>query len=118
MSRRELPSWTLPVSWVCLVAWAVAMALALAGCSTVEQGSTWPESAEVEQGSTWPESTEFSELETGQDRFSTHDTNLDTWRVLVDHETGVQYIVGNTVHTVCPLLDVDGTPLLVAEAGE
>ena len=106
MSRRGLPWWTLPVSYACLVAWAVVMALALAGCSTVEQGSTWPES------------TEFSELETGQDRFSTHDTNLDTWRVLVDHETGVQYIVGNTVHTVCPLLDVDGTPLLVAEAGE
>ena len=68
--------------------------------------------------STWPESTEFSELETGQDRFSLHGTNLDKWRVLVDHETGVQYIVGNTVHTVCPLLDTDGTPLLVLEAGE
>ena len=106
MSRRELPWWTLPVSCACLVAWAVAMALALAGCSTVEQGSTWPESAE------------FSTLETGQDRFSRHDTNLNGWSVLVDHETGVQYIVGNTDHTVCPLLDADGTPLLVAEAGE
>ena len=106
MSRRELPWWTVPFSWACLALWAVIMALALAGCSYEAEGSTWPES------------TEFSELETGQDRFSTHDTNLDTWRVLVDHETGVQYIVGNTVHTVCPLLDVDGTPLLVAEAGE
>lgn len=43
---------------------------------------------------------------------------LDGWSVLVDHETGVQYVVGNTAHTVCPLLDADGTPLLVAEAGE
>lgn len=33
MSRRELPSWTLPVSYACLALWAVAMALALAGCS-------------------------------------------------------------------------------------
>ena len=33
MRPRELPSWTLPVSWACLVVWAVAMALALAGCS-------------------------------------------------------------------------------------
>lgn len=106
MSRRELPSWTLPVSWACLVFWAVVMALALAGCSEAEQGSTWPESAE------------FSTLETGQDRFLLHDTNLDGWRVLVDHETGVQYIVGNTAHTVCPLLEADGSPLLVAEAGE
>lgn len=106
MSRRELPSWTLPVSYACLVAWAVVMALALAGCSEAEQGSTWPESAE------------FSTLETGQGRFSAFDTNLDGWRILVDHETGVQYIVGNTAHTVCPLLEADGSPLLVAEAGE
>lgn len=106
MSRRELPSWTLPVSYACLALWAVVMALALAGCSAGEPGSTWPES------------TEFFELETGQDRFSAHDTNLDGWRILVDRQTGVQYIVGNTVHTVCPLLDVDGTPLLVAEVGE
>ena len=106
MSRRELPWWTLPVSYACLVAWAVIMALALVGCSAVEQGSTWPESDE------------FEHIETEAERFSIHDTNLDKWRVLVDHETGVQYVVGNTAHTVCPLLDADGTPLLVAEAGE
>ena len=106
MSRRGLTWWTLPVWWACLVVWAVAMALALAGCSAVEQGSTWPESDE------------FEHIETGAERFSVHDTNLNKWRVLVDHETGVQYIVGNTAHTVCPLLDTDGSPLLVAEAGE
>ena len=102
MSRRELA-----FSLACLLAWAVAMALALAGCSA---GSA--------EAAAWPESAEFSTLETGQGRFSTHDTNLDGWRVLVDHETGVQYIVGNTAHTVCPLLDADGSPLLVLEAGE
>ena len=105
MSRRELPWWTLPVSYACLVAWAVVMALALAVCSAGEQGSTWPESAE------------FSTLETGQDRFSRHDTNLNGWSVLVDHETGAQYLC-RYKYGLCPLLDADGSPLLVAEAGE
>ena len=66
--------------------------LALAGCSARE-----PEP-------TWPDSTEFS-------------TIVGKWRVLVDHETGVQYIVSNTANTICPLLDSNGSPLLVAEAG-
>ena len=65
---------------------------------------------------TWGESAEFSQLMTGQDRFSTHETNVPGLRVLVDHETGAQYVV--TSSGVCPLLDADGTPLLVAEAGE
>lgn len=90
----------------------VAVAGALAGCT---HGG---ETAVRHEGNGWPESAEFSELLTGQTRFSMHDTNLDGWRILVDRQTGVQYIVGNTAHTVCPLLDADGTPLLVAEAGE
>lgn len=66
---------------------------------------------------TWSESTEFSELETGQDRFSAHGTNLAYWEVIVDHRTGAQYLyAANT--GLCPLLDADGTPLLVAGAGE
>lgn len=69
----------------------------------------------ADEGS-WPESAEFSQLLTGQTRFSMHDTNLDGWRVLVDRQTGVQYIVGNDVRTVCPLLDADGSPLRVKEA--
>lgn len=105
MRPRELPSWTLPVSWACLVVWAVAMALALAGCS-----------AEAPEP-TWPESTELSELESGQDRFSTHDTNLAYWEVVVDHRTGVQYLY-RYKYGLCPLLDADGSPLLVAEAGQ
>ena len=105
MSRRGLPWWALPLSWACLVVWAVAMALALAGCSAVEQGSTWPESME------------FSELEAGQGRFSTHETNLAYWEIIVDHSTGAQYLCRYR-YGVTPLLDVDGTPLLVLEAGE
>lgn len=66
--------------------------------------------------STWGESAEFSQLMTGQERFSEHETNLNGVVVLVDHETGAQYVV--TGEGVCPLLDADGTPLLVAEAGE
>ena len=65
--------------------------------------------------STWGESAEFSQLMTGQDRFSTHETNVPGARVLVDHVTGAQYLC--TEAGVCPLLDADGTPLLVAEAG-
>lgn len=90
---------------------AAALMLALALLDMPGRSAEPPES-------TWPESAEFSTLETGQDRFSLRDTNLGGWSVLVDHETGVQYVVGNTVHTVCPLLNADGTPLLVAEAGE
>lgn len=65
---------------------------------------------------TWGSSAEFSQLATGQERFSEHETNVDGLIVVVDHETGAQYVV--TGGGVCPLLDADGTPLLVAEAGE
>ena len=78
--------------------------LGMAGCSTGD-------------ASTWPESTEFSTLESGQERFSAHGTNLACWEVIVDHSTGVQYLY-RYKHGLCPLLDADGTPLLVAEAGE
>ena len=105
MSRRELPSWTLPVSLACIAAWLLVMALALAGCS------------EVDHGSTWPGSMEFSELETGQGRFSMHETNLAHWKIIVDHRTGAQYLYRYR-YGITPLLDADGTPLLVAEAGE
>ena len=101
MSRRALA-----FSLACLLAWAVAMALALAGCSA---GSA--------EAAAWPESAEFSELESGQGRFSTHDTNLYYWCVIVDHRTGVQYLY-RYKYGLCPLLDADGSPLLVAEAGE
>ena len=64
--------------------------------------------------STWPESAEFSQLMTGQERFSEHATNVDGLTVVVDHETGVQYLADG--HGMTALLDVDGTPLRVKEA--
>lgn len=71
---------------------------------------------EPEPRNAWGESAEFAQLATGQERFSEHETNVPGLRVLVDHSTGAQYVV--TGEGVCPLLDTDGTPLLVAEAGE
>ena len=64
--------------------------------------------------STWPESAEFSQLMTGQERFSEHATNVDGLVVVVDHETGVQYLADGDGMTA--LLDADGTPLRVKEA--
>ena len=109
MSRRELPWWTIPFSWACLVVWAVIMALALAGCEKTIRA--------VPDANGWPESAEFSTLDTGQTRFSSHSCGDDLGGVvIVDHLTGVQYLMSGT--GMCPLLDADGTPLLVAEAGE
>lgn len=69
-----------------------------------------------EPHSTWPESAEFSQLMGGQERFSEHATNVDGITVIVDHETGVQYLCDGDGMTA--LLDADGSPLLVLEAGE
>ena len=82
--------------------------LALTGCSTATRVN------QVLNG--WPESVEFSQLGGGQTRFSSHGSGIDGMAVVVDHRTGVQYLV--TASGVCPLLDTDGRPLLVAEAGE
>ena len=68
--------------------------------------------------STWPESAEFSQLMTGQDRFSEHETNVSRWVVVVDHATGNQYIASVDGDAICPILDVDGTPLRVMEAAD
>lgn len=65
---------------------------------------------------TWPESAEFSQLMTGQERFSEHATNVDGLVVVVDHETGVQYLADG--HGMTALLDVDGSPLRVMEASD
>ena len=62
----------------------------------------------------WGESAEFSQLMGGQERFSEHATNVDGITVVVDHETGVQYLADG--HGMTALLDVDGTPLRVKEA--
>ena len=65
---------------------------------------------------TWGDSAEFSQLMTGQERFSEHATNVAGLTVVVDHETGAQYLCDGDGMTA--LLDVDGSPLRVLEAGD
>ena len=88
----------------------VAVAGTLAGCTYRGKITLLPE------GNGWPESAEFSQLMTGQTRFSTHDSGLRSVLVIVDHQTGVQYLL--TATGACPLLDVDGSPLRVLEASD
>lgn len=91
---------------------AVALALALTLLGMAGRSAEAPES-------TWPESTEFSELETGQDRWSWHRVEgpgLRKWYVVVDRSTGAEYLYAAGAG-VCPLLAADGTPLRVLEAG-
>lgn len=65
---------------------------------------------------TWGDSTEFSSLMTGQERFSEHETNISGVTVVVDHQTGNQYLC--TPDGVTGLMDADGTPLRVMEASD
>lgn len=69
-----------------------------------------------ESNTTWPESVEFSQLESGQDRFSIHDTNVPDFKIIVDHQTGIEYLYGHD-NGMAPLLDTHGEPLRVFEAG-
>lgn len=94
---------------ICLLLFAFALAIIVAMTRVVM--------ALVPQDtlhSTWPESAEFSQLMGGQERFSEHATNVDGLIVVVDHETGVQYLADG--HGMTVLLDADGTPLRVKEA--
>lgn len=94
------------IAGFCLVL-IVAVACIVAGCIA---------SGQTDLHSTWPESAEFSQLMGGQERFSEHATNVDGLVVVVDHETGVQYLVDG--HGMTALLDVDGAPLRVREASD
>lgn len=101
--------WWPPLFAFCIVLWAVLIALALAGCETTIRA--------VPDANGWPEGAEFSTLESGQTRFSSHSCGDDLGGVVVvDHLTGVQYLMSGT--GMCPLLDADGSLLLVAEAGD
>lgn len=64
---------------------------------------------------TWAASAEFYQLESGQDRFSEHATNIGGTYVIVDHDTGIQYLSNENGMTV--LLEENGTPKRVAETG-
>lgn len=91
---------------------AIAVLLVMLACSCCTKKEYTIGAVET----SWPDSAEFSTLETGQGRFSVHDSNEKNVLVLVDHQTGVQYLV--TLTGTCPLLDAGGSPLLVLEAGE
>ena len=109
MSRQTLPRRALLFFAFYIVFWAVLISFALAGCGTTTRA--------VPDANGWPESAEFSTLESGQTRFSSHSCGDDLGGVVVvDHLTGVQYLMSGT--GMCPLLDADGSPLLVAEAGD
>lgn len=91
-----------------LVAFAALVALASGAALAWGLSSTAPELG------TWPETAQWSTLDTGQDRWSRHETNLTGVCVLVDHEEGVAYL--ETGSGVCRMTDANGTPLLDAEA--
>lgn len=75
-----------------------------------------------EPPSTWPESAEFSQLYTGQDRFSVHKTNIQDidfcLYVVVDHSNGTEYLMwkGYNKGGICQMMDTDGTASVVLEA--
>ena len=68
-----------------------------------------------EQLNGWPASAEFERLTSGAARWSAHDTGITGLTVVVDHQTGVEYAVYRGDFT--PLVDADGSPLRVLEAG-
>ena len=63
------------------------------------------------------DSTELMETQAGAPRFTYEDTNLPYVDVIVDNETGVQYMC-RSKYGITPLLSPDGTPKLVGEAGD
>lgn len=79
----------------------LSITLLLAGCSDTELQAN---------------DTESSALDNEQERFSIHRTNIEKLYILVDHETGAQYMYFIKAGAICPILDVDGTPLLIDEA--
>lgn len=103
---------------ICVLSFLSVVAIGVLGsCAYLEViGYEGSESGGTE--STWPESDEFEHLMTGQDRFSEHETNVSRWVVVVDHETGNQYIASVDGDAICPILDTDGTPLRVMEAAD
>ena len=86
------------------------------------------QSKQVQPVNTWGPTAEFDnfdKLESGQDRWSLHETNVDlgdpntTYYVLVDHKYGTQYlyVVSGGTTSVCPIVTDDGTAETVSEVG-
>lgn len=93
-----------------LLVWSAVLVLGL--CALIGYGAWLLTRDDLE--STWPETAEFSQLYTGQDRFSEHATNLDDTYVLVDHETGVCYVC--TPDGVAVMVDAEGEPVREKES--
>lgn len=87
--------------------------LAVAVTVTVFALSFVPAQEEKNRENTWGESAEFTQLESGQDRFSLHNTNVKDFPIIVDHSTGIIYM-----RHVGVLVDENGEPLRVLEVGE
>lgn len=79
----------------------------------VSLGYTIVSATTTKADNTWEESTEYTQLDTGQDRFSLHNTNVKDFPVIVDHETGIIYM-----RHVGVLVDENGESLRVSEVGE
>lgn len=94
------------------VALVIVLALFLTFVATVLIADT----SAPDLHSTWPESAEFSQLVSGQERFSEHATNVDGLLVVVDHATGAQYLV--TATGACPLLDLACRALYGEDSGK
>lgn len=110
-------------------AWAliVLLAILIVLCNADKLQGTSDTSDDLTHG--WPASTEYDELptlESGAQRWSMHETLIDlgvdrTAYALVDHQTGVMYLMVTTANggvSVSPILESDGTPCVIAEAGE
>ena len=93
------------------VAFGLVVAIVMVTCATLVIGALL---GLGELHNTWGDSVEFRQLITGQERFSEHETNVDGVTVVVDHETGNQYLC--TPEGVTGLTDADGSPLRVLEA--
>lgn len=61
------------------------------------------------------EPTEYTQTEYGMERFVLYGTNYGEFYVLVDRDTGVEYLAKSN-GGICPLYEADGSPMLVGEA--
>lgn len=101
-----------------LVSLCAVVSIGLVGCS--RPGPTVSESNS--------ETVQLSTSDSGQGRFSVSETNIDSCFVIVDHSTGVQYLLygegqgfGETSWSytgLCPLLNADGSPLILEDLVE
>ena len=110
--------------------WAVAFvtSVALLVLVVLFAANSIMQSKQVQPVNTWGPTAEFDtfdKLESGQDRWSLHETDVDlgdpnaTYYVLVDHKYGTEYlyVVSGGTTSVCPILTSDGVAETVAEVG-